>query len=79
MKNTTLKDLNKKHRFNEEENSSLNIADVMGNVFDDLKQDYHYVNDLKNNKPFDYRDGYNDAVRDLIIIVEKQTGVRLKF
>jgi hypothetical protein len=64
---------------NEAENSALNIADVMGSVFDDLKQDYRYVNDPKNNKSFDYKDGYNDAVRDLIIIVEKQTGVRLKF
>jgi hypothetical protein len=61
------------------ETKALNIADVMGSVFEDLKQDYRYVNDLKNNKSFDYRDGYNDAVRDLIIIVEKQTGVRLKF
>ena len=61
------------------ETKALNIADVMGSVFDDLKQDYQYVNDHKNNKSFDYKDGYNDAVRDLIIIVEKQTGVRLKF
>lgn len=61
------------------ETKALNIADVMGSVFDDLKQDYQYVNDPKNNKSFDYKDGYNDAVRDLIIIVEKQTGVRLKF
>ena len=61
------------------ETKALNIADVMGSVFEDLKQDYRYVNDLSNKKSFDYRDGYNDAVRDLIIIVEKQTGVRLKF
>ena len=40
---------------------------------------HQYINDPKNNKSFDYKDGYNDAVRDLIIIVEKQTGVRLKF
>ena len=58
---------------------ALNIADVMGSVFEELKEDYRYVNDLNNKKSFDYRDGYNDAVRDLIIIVKKQTGVRLKF
>ena len=61
------------------ETKALNIADVMGSVFEELKEDYRYVNDLNNKKSFDYRDGYNDAVRDLIIIVEKQTGVRLKF
>ncbi len=61
------------------ETKALNIADVMGSVFEELKENYRYVNDLNNKKSFDYRDGYNDAVRDLIIIVEKQTGVRLKF
>jgi len=64
---------------NESQLSALNIADVMGSVFEELKEDYRYVNDLNNKKSFDYRDGYNDAVRDLIVIVEKQTGVRLKF
>jgi hypothetical protein len=61
------------------ETKALNIADVMGSVFEELKENYRYVNDLNNKKSFDYRDGYNDAVRDLIIIVEKQTGVWLKF
>ena len=69
----------KAENLNKEQNSALNIADVMGSVFEELKEDYRYVNDLNNKKSFDYRDGYNDAVRDLIIIVEKQTGVRLKF
>ena len=69
----------KVENLNKQQNSALNIADVMGSVFDDLKQDYRYVNDPKNNKSFDYKDGYNDAVRDLIIIVEKQTSVRLRF
>ena len=61
------------------ETKQCTIPSIMCSMFDELKLDYEYVNNLENKKPFDYRDGYNDAVRDLIIIVEKQTGVRLKF
>lgn len=63
----------------ETEVPALDLPSVLGNIFEELKLDYRYVNDLANKKSFDYTDGYNDAVRDLIIIVEKQTGVRLKF
>lgn len=65
-------------RFNDPSTEKLNIPDLMQKIYREMEVDLRLLNNSKSNKSVEFIKGFEDALHDLSMIIEQETGIIVK-